>query len=82
MTTTYTGPESGVMTFPSPSQSFTMEAYDYKGEGRTLEVRVKGNEYQVYENDHVLIGSDLGAMMRGQVQNEVEKRGIKATEKY
>ncbi len=82
MKTTYTGPESGVMTFPAPSKSFTMEAYDHNGEGWTLEIRITGNHYQVYNDDRLLRGSSLGAVMRGQVQKEVLRRGINATEKY
>ncbi len=61
---------------------FTMEAYDHNGEGWTLEIRITGNHYQVYNDDRLLRGSSLGAVMRGQVQKEVLRRGINATEKY
>ncbi len=85
MKTTYTGPDSGVITF---EQSFRMTGYRYNGEAETLEIRYNSKHYSIFlveignpDYERQLIGSEAGPF-RVNVHREIVRRGINATEKY
>lgn len=79
---------SGTLKFSNPVvKSFTMTGYRFDGQSETLEVRIEGAYWRAYlsfldpeREPKELIGSACGPF-RFDIQEEIDRRGIIATEK-